>query len=158
MAPARCSTWLRPSNLVMVRPSIFRSRSGTSLATTSISGRDGVERLLVGIGPALGDGLLDQRRVPLALRRERPAVAGGVGGDFLRHHLVDLLAAAGDGMSGADVRARCHRGDVGRHGDQKARRRGALPGGPDEHGDRGLRSDDGAVDVARRVQQPARRP
>ena len=76
---------------------------------------------------------------------------------FFGHHLVDLLAVAGDGMRGADVRTRRHRGDVGRDRDQEAGGGGAVAGGADEHRDRRLGADDGVVDVAGRIEQPAGR-
>ena len=79
---------------------------------------------------ALGHGLLDERDVALALRRQRSRVAGDVGRHLLRHHVVDLLAIAGDRMRGADVRAGRHRGDVSRNRDQEAGRRRAVPDGP----------------------------
>ncbi len=60
-------------------------------------------------------------------------------------------------MRGADVRARRHGGDVGGDGDQEAGRRRAGARRADEDRDRRLRGDDGVVDVARGVDQAARR-
>ena len=104
--------------------------------------RPGVERLLFGVGPALGHRLLDQVDVPLALRRDGAGVAGDVRGHLLGHHLVDLLAVASHGMGGADVRPRRHRCDVSSHRDQKACGSRTRTRRPDEHHDRGLRGDE----------------
>ena len=127
-------------------------------------GRDDVDerrlggcRLLLGVGPALRHRLLDQGHVPLALRGEGAGVSGDVGRHFLRHRLVDFFPITRDRMSGADVRAGRHRGDVGSHGDEKPGGRGAAARGRDENGNGRLRLDDGRVDIARRIDEPARR-
>jgi hypothetical protein len=84
-------------------------------------------------------------------------VGGGVGRHLLRHHVVDRLAVAGDGVRGADVRARRHRRDIGGHRDEETRRGRAVSRGADEDRHRRLRADDGVIDVARGVEQAARR-
>ena len=61
-------------------------------------------------------------------------------------------------MGRTDVRAGRHGGDIRRDRDQKAGRRRALPRRPDPHGHRRLRVDDGGIDVACRIDEPAWRP
>ena len=120
--------------------------------------RSGAERFLLGVGPALDAPPVRPAstlrfRCVARVRRVRRDVRG----HLLGHRVVDLFAVAGDRMRGADVRPGRHGRNVGRDRDQEAGRRGAVARWADENRDRGLRADDGVVDVAGRIDQAARR-
>ena len=82
--------------------------------------RVGITRLLVGEGSALVDRFFGKRDIAMTPTRKRSGVRRDVCRGFLRHRLVHLLATARNGMSGADVCAGRHRGDVGGNRQQKA--------------------------------------
>ena len=120
--------------------------------------RVGVQGLAFGERQTLGDCLLGQLHVALPLARDRPRVGRDVGGRLLRRGLVHLGAGAGDRMRGADVRAGRHRRHVRRDGYEEPGRRGAGAARTDVDHHRGVRLDDPRIDLARGVDQPARRP
>ena len=121
----------RPSKRV-TRPAVELRQEVRHVGRDEVDERRlGVERLLLGVGPALGDRLLDQLDVALALRRRasarsrrrpRPSSSPSPRRPSGRRPTT--------GMRGADVRAGRHRGDVGGDGDEEAGRRRARPGGP----------------------------
>jgi hypothetical protein len=99
-------------------------------------GRRRGQCFLFGERAALCDGLRSQRCVAMPVGGERARIGGDILGRFLRHRLVDLLAAALDRMCGPDVGPRRHGGDIGGDGDQESGGRGASARWTDEHDDR----------------------
>ena len=138
-APADEIVTVRPSKRATVRPSTFASRSGNVARHEIDERRFGRERLAVGERPAVGDGLGGERDVALPPLGERSRPCRQIRRDLLRHRLVRFggrVASDRDRMRGAHMRARRHRGHVGGHHDEEARRCGTCAAGSDEHSDR----------------------
>jgi hypothetical protein len=85
---------------------------------------------------------------------------GGVVHDFVLKRLIDVDRRAADfdqRRSGASVRGRRHRGDVGRKQNVKAGRSAARAGGRNVDGHRNRRSQNMLDDIFHRIFQAARR-